>query len=129
MPLPVADEGIMWFPQRSKNRRISVSPHGFSGTARWIFCSQSGKQAMPATWANLLIPFGVDKRCFFSVRADKLLKEKALENPQNKRKNRPEASLREGFCLLCTNSPKMAAVFSPLSQLYGTGKGDKIILI
>ena len=49
MPLPVADEGIMWFPQRSKNRRISVSPHGFSGTARWIFCSQSGEQAIPAT--------------------------------------------------------------------------------
>ena len=34
MPLPVADLGISQFPQRSKNRRISVSPNDSSGTAR-----------------------------------------------------------------------------------------------
>ena len=33
-PPPVADEGLVPFPQRSKNRRNSVSPNGFSGTAR-----------------------------------------------------------------------------------------------
>ena len=33
-PLPVAEEGDTEFPQRSKNRRISASPNGFSGTAR-----------------------------------------------------------------------------------------------
>ena len=34
-PPPVADEGLMPFPQRSKNARKSVSPQHFSGTARW----------------------------------------------------------------------------------------------
>jgi len=34
-PLPAAEEGGSKLPQRSKNRRISVSPNGFSGTARW----------------------------------------------------------------------------------------------
>ena len=33
-PPPVADEGLVPFTQRSKNRRNSVSPNGFSGTAR-----------------------------------------------------------------------------------------------
>ena len=33
--LPVAEEAKPVFPQRSKSRRISVSPNGFSGTARW----------------------------------------------------------------------------------------------
>ena len=34
-PPPVADEGLVPFPQRSKNARKSVSPQHFSGTARW----------------------------------------------------------------------------------------------
>ena len=41
-PPPVADEGNPQSPQRSKNRRISVSPNGFSGPARWenpSFCA------------------------------------------------------------------------------------------
>ena len=33
-PPPAADTGQALFPQRSKNQRISVSPNGFSGTAR-----------------------------------------------------------------------------------------------
>ena len=33
---PVADAAALFDPQRSKNRRISVSPNGFSGTARRI---------------------------------------------------------------------------------------------
>ena len=32
---PGAGEGRPGFPQRSKTRRMSVSPNGFSGTARW----------------------------------------------------------------------------------------------
>ena len=41
-PLPVAEKGRALVPQRSKNRRASVSPNGFSGTARWenpSFCA------------------------------------------------------------------------------------------
>ena len=34
MPLPVADEGIAGFLQRSENRRNSVSPNDSPGTAR-----------------------------------------------------------------------------------------------
>ena len=34
MPLPVADEGIAGFLQRSENRRKSVSPNDSPGTAR-----------------------------------------------------------------------------------------------
>ena len=37
---PVADEADTAFPQRSKNRRESESPNGFSGTAR--------REAVPA---------------------------------------------------------------------------------
>ena len=32
---PVAEEAGLGFPQRSENRRISESPNGFPGTARW----------------------------------------------------------------------------------------------
>ena len=35
LPLPVAEEGSLQFPQRSKNARKSVSLQRFSGTARW----------------------------------------------------------------------------------------------
>ncbi|MBQ6317212.1 MAG: hypothetical protein IJI13_06795, partial [Oscillospiraceae bacterium] len=34
MPLPVADEGIAGFLQRSENRRNSVSPNDSPGTAK-----------------------------------------------------------------------------------------------
>ena len=34
LPPPVAEEGRDGFPQRSENRRESVSPNGFPGTAR-----------------------------------------------------------------------------------------------
>ena len=34
MPLPVAEEGIAGFLQRSENRRNSVSPNDSSGTAK-----------------------------------------------------------------------------------------------
>ncbi len=40
--LPVAEEGGAQLPQRSKNRRVGVSPTGSSGTARWC--------AGAATW-------------------------------------------------------------------------------
>ena len=35
LPLPGTEKGSAQFPQRSKNRRTSISPNGFSGTARW----------------------------------------------------------------------------------------------
>jgi hypothetical protein len=36
LALPVAEKASSLLPQRSKNRRPSVSPNGFSGTARRI---------------------------------------------------------------------------------------------
>nr|MBQ4455478.1 hypothetical protein [Clostridia bacterium] len=44
MPLPVADEGIAGFLQRSENRRISVSPNDSPGTARRVRFSQASRR-------------------------------------------------------------------------------------
>ena len=49
---PGAEEAKAEFPQRSENRRISVSPNGFPGTARWIV-GPYNNQSCPHILAHL----------------------------------------------------------------------------
>ena len=49
---PVADKARTPFPQRSKIPRISASPTGFSGTARWI----GGPLCVPCGYAVDEVP-------------------------------------------------------------------------
>ena len=56
LPPPGAEEGRAQFPQRSKNRRKSVSPNGFSGTARWEL-RQFGVRS--AEFGRMVRPYGV----------------------------------------------------------------------
>ena len=49
LSLPVAEKESLQFPQRSKSRRISVSPNGFSGTARWTV-ARSAEHCSAAHW-------------------------------------------------------------------------------